>query len=135
MQVLDEKERAKQQVFEAEMKVSLEKQRSKLNMQEERRKNAAYLASVKDRLTKQLAQQKSDAQAIAELSEKQHQKKIDRYKAELQKVRSQLDSVEMQWADKLSKLDAELSSANDLVLSHKSKYRNLMQRQIDEAKE
>lgn len=45
MQVLDEKERAKQQVFEAEMKVSLEKQRSKLNMQEERRKNAAYLAS------------------------------------------------------------------------------------------
>ena len=42
--------------------------------------------------------------------------------------------VEQQW-EHISNLNAESSTANDLVVAQKSKYRQLMQRQMDEAEE
>eukprot|EP00956_Cyclotella_meneghiniana_P015169 scaffold23014_cov71-Cyclotella_meneghiniana.AAC.2 len=39
------------------------------------------------------------------------------------------------WKGKLHKLDDELSTANEVVVSQKPKYRRLMQHQMDEAKE
>ena len=92
-----------------------------------------FTTAVKERYNKQLHQQKQDAEAIAELTDKKHQKKIDRYKSALREVQRKLVSVELQWSDRLHKLESELSTANDLVVSQKSKYRSLMQRQIDEA--
>ncbi len=44
-------------------------------------------------------------------------------------------TVGQQWEDKLTKLDIELSTANNRAVAQKSKYRNLIQRQRDEAKE
>lgn len=69
---------------------------------------------MKDRYNKQILQQKSDAQALADMTEKKHQKQIDRYRSEIRKVYQKLVLVEQQWASRLSKLDSELSTANDV---------------------
>eukprot|EP00956_Cyclotella_meneghiniana_P030815 scaffold78775_cov36-Cyclotella_meneghiniana.AAC.2 len=135
LQLLREKEIAKQNVQAAELKVSMEKQRSKLQLQEERRKSAADLSSVKEKHAKQLQEQKADYQAMSDLSAEQHRKKIDRYKAQLHDVKQKMLSVSHQWEDRLDKLDAELAIANDRVVAQKSKYRNLMQQQRDQAKD
>ena len=78
---------------------------------------------------------KSKYESRDELSQQKHLKKVERYKQELGKVRAQLDNVELHWKNKMRKLDEELSTANDVVVAHKSKYRRLMQQQMDEAKE
>ena len=96
---------------------------------------STFYIIVKDKQEQQLQKQQSEFEADARLTEQQQQKQIDRWKAELRKVKAQLVKVEQQWQSKLSKLDDELSTANDLVVAQKSKYRQLMQRQMDEAKE
>ena len=78
---------------------------------------------------------KSKYESRDELTKQKHLKKVERYKQELGKVRAQFDNVELHWKNKLRKLDEELSTANDVVVAHKSKYRRLMQQQMDEAKE
>ena len=74
-------------------------------------------------------------QSEDDVTEQMHKKKIDRCKEELCRVKLQLIQVQEKWEDKLTKLDAELSTANDLVVAQKSKCRQLIQRQRDEAKE
>ena len=83
----------------------------------------------------QLLHQKSDFQAMSDLTEQQHKKKMQRLKDELLQVKLQLMSVGYQWECRLSKLEAELSTANDRVVAQKSKYRKLIQQQRDEARE
>ncbi len=90
---------------------------------------------VKDKHNQQLLHQKSEFQARSDLTERQHRKKIECWKGELLQVKQQLMSVWHQWEDRLSKLEAELSTADDRVVAQKSKYRNLIQQQRDEAKE
>ncbi len=90
---------------------------------------------VKDKHNQQLLHQKSEFQARSHLTERQHRKKIERRKGELLQLKLQLMSVRHQWEDRLSKLEAELSTTNDRVVAQKSKYRNLIQQQRDEAKE
>ncbi len=82
-----------------------------------------------------MKKQQSEYKADARLTEQKHQKKIDQWKAELLQVKLMLMIVGQQWEDKLTKLDAELSTANDRVVAQKSKYLNLIQHQRDETKE
>ena len=91
--------------------------------------------AVKEKHAKQLQEQKADYQAMSDLTAEQHRKKMDRYKAQLHDVKQKMLSVSHQWEDRLDKLDAELAIANDRVVAQKSKYRNLMQQQRDQAKD
>ena len=90
---------------------------------------------MKEKHAQELLKQKFKFEARSYLTEQQHQKKIDRWKAELLRVKQQLLSVELQWENRLRNLDAELLAANDRVVAQKSKYRDMIQQHRDEAKE
>ena len=81
---------------------------------------------MEDKHNQQLLHQKSEFQARSDLTQQQHWKNIECWKGKLLQVKLQLMSVRNQWEDRLSKLEAELSTADDRVVAQKSKYRNLI---------
>jgi hypothetical protein len=90
---------------------------------------------VKKKHAQELQKLQSKCEADSRVTEQKNQKNIDRRKVQLYKVKKKLIALEQHWADKLDKLDAELSTANDLVVTQKSQYCQLMKQQMDEAKE
>ena len=89
---------------------------------------------MKNKHAGEMEKLQSEYEADARVTEEKHQKKIDRWKAELRNTKMKLMEVGQRWENKLIKLENELSSANDKIVCQKSKYRDLMQRQMDEAK-